>query len=132
MNHVFEHLYSPREVLAILIPKLTARGWMHIAVPNPHGLTARLLRSYWIASEPRHVLLYPPQLLVDVLVEAGLSTVNVCFEVVTKDFTRSLRFAIGRAAGIVDSPSMQRPLWTVAALAASRRVADRYHVFASR
>lgn len=64
LNHVFEHLYEPKEFLRRIHPKLKPGGVMHLAVPNPAGWTAMLFRERWFGLEcPRHAILYPPETL---------------------------------------------------------------------
>ncbi len=54
--HVLEHLYHPREALAILYRHLAKNGVVIVAVPNIAGLEARIYRQNWIALDtPRHV-----------------------------------------------------------------------------
>ncbi len=58
MNHVLEHLYDPREVLANLYSKLKPGGRMHIAVPNPGSMSANIYRRFWFSLDcPRHIML---------------------------------------------------------------------------
>jgi SAM-dependent methyltransferase len=138
MNHVLEHLYDGREVLAAIRSKMKAGARLHIAVPNPNGVTSRLFRS-WAAlvSEPRHVILYPPRVLASLLAQVGFSQVRVCHETVAKDFLRSLGLLWHERGWIrheeIDQMKQRKGLaellFTPARLAACVGVADRIHAF---
>lgn len=139
MNHVLEHLYAPRETLAQLHRKLAPNGRLHIAVPNPASLTARVFRSYWFSLDcPRHIALYPPTALQDLLSSCGFSVDAVCHETVTRDITRSIGYVlqergwIGRdqVHALAHRASLNDALYGLARAAAAMGAADRYHTFA--
>lgn len=72
--HVLEHLADPLEILQGAIGKLQVGGVLAIAVPNPHSLQFRLLRSRWAHLDaPRHLCLIPPDVLVAKMKELGMS-----------------------------------------------------------
>jgi SAM-dependent methyltransferase len=74
--HVLEHLANPLEILQEAAGKLEIGGVLAIAVPNPHSLQFRLLRSRWAHLDaPRHLCLAPPAVLVEKLKSLGLSRV---------------------------------------------------------
>jgi 2-polyprenyl-3-methyl-5-hydroxy-6-metoxy-1,4-benzoquinol methylase len=59
--HVFEHLYSPTEVMARVWKWLKPGGVFCIHVPNIDAAEARLFRSYWYPLElPRHLYHFSP------------------------------------------------------------------------
>lgn len=138
MNHVVEHLYDPRDTLAWLRGLLRPGGVLHVAVPNPAGISARLFRQHWMGMEPRHVVLYPPRTLERLLVELGFDRVSVSYESLSKDLVRSAGFfavrnregAVGEAMAWADNRVAARLLRPVASLAARLHLADRYHAFA--
>ncbi len=105
MNHALEHLYHPREVLEQLHRKLRAGGVIHVAVPNPNGISARLYGKYWHGLDcPRHVILFPPRLLADWLKDLGFNVLKVLYEPLTKDLIRS--HARKQAQGLADAPEL--------------------------
>lgn len=139
LNHVIEHLYHPKDVLAGVRRKLKLNGGLHLATPNPLGLSSLLFRSYWWGLEaPRHVMLYTPPLLKAWLEELGFTAVTVVPERAGKDFMRSLAIlmhalgriehdAIGRMA---EDPVTNGWASVVTRVAALVGRADRYHIFA--
>jgi 2-polyprenyl-3-methyl-5-hydroxy-6-metoxy-1,4-benzoquinol methylase len=141
MNHVLEHLYRPREVLAALRSKMKIGAKMHIALPNPNSFTSRLFRSRWFALDcPRHVILYSPAVLTKLLEELGFSEVRVRHETITKDFSRSLGYVLWDRGWIGHEGVRQMMhrlglaalLYTPARVAAAYGAADRFHVFARK
>jgi len=54
--HVLEHLYDPGLALRVLSARLSANGYLIVAVPNIAGVDSRVYRENWIALDvPRHV-----------------------------------------------------------------------------
>ena len=141
MNHVIEHLYSPRDVLRAILSKLRPGGVLHIATPNPASVFSSLLRSRWLGLDcPRHVMLYPPPTLARLCRALGFSRVDIAHEVLEKDLARSLGYVLhdlGRVphAGILamaDRKRLTRALHIPARLAARVGASDRFHCFAVR
>lgn len=97
MNHVVEHLYTPKETLKKIALKIKKGGALHIAVPNPAGISSKLFGRNWHGLDcPRHVILYPPASLVELLREFGFNQFEVVHESITKDFIRSLGYFFAR------------------------------------
>jgi 2-polyprenyl-3-methyl-5-hydroxy-6-metoxy-1,4-benzoquinol methylase len=139
LNHVVEHLYDPRAVLQHLIALLKPGGRLHLATPNPAGGAARMFgRHWWGLETPRHIVLFPPQTLRALVLDAGASSADVVHEFVTKDMTRSLSYAVRRTLRADDtqlgdgSRLVNRAAAPLAGLLARSGHADRYHVFAVR
>lgn len=141
MNHVLEHLYRPRDVLTRLRQKMRPGGRLHVAVPNPNSLSARLFRGYWHGLDcPRHVALYPPHVVRSLLSEAGLRVIDVIHEPVTKDHIRSWVYLL-RESGFLSEVNPDIYMKKVVlrflaalpmALAVVFRAGDRFHVLAQR
>lgn len=141
LNHVLEHLYDPQETLAKLYQKLRRGGGLHIATPNPSGLSAMLFRSCWYSLEtPRHVMLYPSRLLRGWLERLGFVESRVVPELTAKDFARSLGHALHRRGRVRHDEIARMPgdgllrQWAELAVVMSAVVGrpDRYHVFAKK
>lgn len=141
MNHVLEHLYNPKEVLAAIRSKMGVGGKLHIALPNPDSLTSRLFRSRWFALDcPRHVMLYSPAVLKRLLEEAGFCDLRVLHESITKDFARSLGYLLhdrgwighDEVKQLMHRQGLAALLFTPARIAAAWGAADRFHVFAHK
>lgn len=136
MNHVLEHLYEPRETLSRLRILLGNGGLLHLAVPNPAGVTARLSGRYWWSLEPRHVVLYPPRALVALVAAAGYRVVGVAHQPSARDVRRSTEFALEglhaprRVRGALASRQAERVYALLAAAAAAVGRGDRLHLVA--
>lgn len=90
MNHVLEHLYGPAELLSQLLAKLTEGGLIHISVPNPTSEGASRYKGSWLGLDsPRHVMLYSPEAVKNMLTKVGFEDVNVYYEPAIKDVLRS-------------------------------------------
>jgi 2-polyprenyl-3-methyl-5-hydroxy-6-metoxy-1,4-benzoquinol methylase len=141
MSHVLEHLYAPREVLGQLGRKMKAGAALHVSMPNPDGLSAKLFGSRWWGLEcPRHVLLYSPGVLRRVLAESGFAVAETLHEVITKDCARSLGYLMadrgwlagGEVEGMTRRTALAGALRLPAKVAAALGLADRYHTFARK
>lgn len=132
--HSLEHLYRPREALVEAYRVLRRGGRLHLGLPNPEGLSARLFGARWWGLEcPRHLMLFPKQLIVEVLSALGFEAVEVIDQPSSKDLLRSLGFLLvdlgclePKAITVLASPAL--PLaWT-----ATLGIADRFHVLARK
>jgi hypothetical protein len=141
MNHVLEHLYEPTQVLRRLHAKMGAGAVLHIAVPNPDGLSARLYGRYWFGLDcPRHVIFFPLHTLGGWLEQLGFRVLEVVKEPAAKDFIRSrallARHRYGMDYGDLDQLGNREDLRGKAALpvllAQLIGLPDRIHVFAAR
>jgi 2-polyprenyl-3-methyl-5-hydroxy-6-metoxy-1,4-benzoquinol methylase len=141
VNHVIEHLYSPRTILSALFRKLERGGILHVATPNPVSVGSILLRARWLGLDcPRHVMLYPPKVLASLLRDIGFRRVEVEHEVLTKDLARSLGNVLYDAGRIeredilamADRATLEALLQAPARLAARLGASDRFHAFAER
>ncbi len=101
--HVFEHLYSPREVMNTVCKWLKPGGVFCVHVPNIDAAEARLFRSYWYGLElPRHLYHFSPTSLRHLglgsgMTERSLTTRRVSF------LEYSLRYVtddVARRAGV--------------------------------
>lgn len=91
LNHVLEHLYDPLDVLQRLTERLSPRGILHIATPNPHSWVRWIMGDCWFPFEyPRHIVMFPPRVLERHLRNMGYTTIKILSSSVTKDFVRSL------------------------------------------
>ena len=76
--HVFEHMTSPREVLAKVKEWLKPGGIFCVHVPNIKAAEKRLFRSYWYPLElPRHLFHFSPRSLRQLAQANGLEEVSV-------------------------------------------------------
>jgi SAM-dependent methyltransferase len=78
LNHSFEHMYNPFEVLAEIRRILKPEGKLFIGVPNVSGFWARLFGKYWWNfGAPVHTFNYSPKNLKILLEKAGFGVERV-------------------------------------------------------
>ncbi len=78
MNHVFEHISEPVIVLRECRRILKPGGVLGICVPNWDSLTRRIFGKYCYHLEPpRHVLMYSPDVLGNLLVGQGFEIISL-------------------------------------------------------
>ncbi|MBX0327757.1 class I SAM-dependent methyltransferase [Oscillochloris sp. ZM17-4] len=101
MWNVFEHVYDPRAVIAEAARLLRPGGALVITHPNLRSVDRRLFGNTWIGYElPRHIYLYPADLLRDLMGECGLREVErSCFYGSHAATATSLTFLIEQAIG---------------------------------
>jgi SAM-dependent methyltransferase len=74
---VLEHVPNPKATLQEVVRILKPGGLLAASTPNPDSIEARLFGPHWIGWErPRHLHLFPPELLRCYLAEAGLKEVD--------------------------------------------------------
>lgn len=141
VNHVIEHLYGAKEPLMKLHDRMKPGALIHLAVPNPNGLSATLFRRYWHGLDcPRHVILYPAPSLASLLRRLRFRVDEVLFEPLTKDHIRSWAYFLHRRGVIKESNPdgfIERPLVRLAtalpmSIAQLLGKSDRFHIFASK
>ena len=135
MSHVVEHLHRPKEVLSELFRALKPGGKLDLTTPNPEGISARTFGSNWFGLEaPRHVILFPPNVLIAMLQAVGFAEVTLLGEPVCKDYVRSSAQA---RTGSFDA-SAAIAAFEIASIAlkikaeARRGNFDRYHLIATK
>lgn len=90
MNHVVEHLYDPRTILAKLHAVMKSDAVLHISTPNPDGYSATKYRDAWFGLDcPRHIALLPPQCLENILRKIGFDRIEIIPDPHPKDLVRS-------------------------------------------
>ncbi len=95
LNHVFEHIYTPDDLLAVFMKKLKPGATMYFVLPNPAGISASLFGANWYGLEaPRHIILHNPTQLTKKLSAYGFSVQKLHFESITKDFSRSIGYQL--------------------------------------
>lgn len=137
MNHVVEHLYQPRVVLAGIASKLKKGGILHVAVPNPAGISALLFHENWHGLDcPRHVILYPPETLLQLLGHSGFGEFEVRHESISKDFVRSIGYwlaakglyNLSKVNALMKNRVMALLLWMPMRICAFSGRGDRFHI----
>jgi len=138
MNHVVEHLYTPKDTLENISLKIKKGGGLHIAVPNPAGISSTIFGRNWHGLDcPRHVILYPPNSLVSLLKDIGFNQFEIVHESINKDFVRSLGYflanfgllELSKVNDLMYSRSLSFLFWLPLKMASVMGVGDRYHIF---
>ncbi|MBI3631649.1 MAG: class I SAM-dependent methyltransferase [Candidatus Staskawiczbacteria bacterium] len=97
MSHVIEHLNDPKSVLQKMNKIIKKGGSLVISTPNFDSLAAKLFRKNWWALEtPRHLFLFTPATLLQLLKETGFEVGGVSFNKGPKVEIRSLYYLIGK------------------------------------
>jgi len=139
MSHVLEHLYQPKQVLAALHCKMKSGAKIHVSVPNSQSIAATLFRSCWFDLDcPRHVILYSPALLKQLLIESDYSDIEIVHQSVPKNFLRSLEYFLQDIHQEQDwigqddatRQQLEQLFFIPAGLSALIGASDRFHVFA--
>lgn len=141
LSHVLEHLYQPRDVLSQLNRKMAPGAMLHLALPNPRSLSARVFGSYWFSLDcPRHIMLYTGTFLSAELPQLGFRVERVLHEPVTKDFARSWayrqfdhkRISHDQIEGFLHRRLLNDALTVPLRLLAGLGCGERIHVFARK
>ena len=75
---VLEHLPDPFRLLEVAADRLKPGGTLVVAMPNPESIQFRLLGARWVHLDaPRHVVLIPQRLLLEVAARLGLEPLLV-------------------------------------------------------
>ena len=75
---VFEHLYTPKQVMARVSEWLRPGGIFYVLVPNVDSAEGRVFGTYWHGLElPRHLFHYSPTSLKFLAESAGLRAVSL-------------------------------------------------------
>lgn len=141
MNHVIEHLYRPREVLAQLARKMRPGAHIHVATPNGAALGLRVFADAWYPLAcPLHVVLYDARALRRILSDTGFGSVEILFETGGKNIARSVAYRCAdrgwttnqRAADVGENPLVKEMLHIPAKFLAASGRADSIHAIAVR
>lgn len=80
LNHVIEHLYSPRATVKLIHELLKPGGKLMISTPNIKSVSARLTGPNWYHLDPpRHLYLFSPRLLTRLLTENGFRVDHISY-----------------------------------------------------
>jgi len=91
MNHVLEHLISPREFLQELHDAMASDASLILMIPNPSSLWRRLFGSGWHGWDPPiHVHHYPASALRCLLRQSGYHNIRIVTKARPDGLTRSL------------------------------------------
>ncbi|MEO8627247.1 MAG: class I SAM-dependent methyltransferase [Betaproteobacteria bacterium] len=76
--HVVEHLRDPWTMVDAIAAKLRPGGIAVIATPNTHALQFKVWKARWThVDAPRHVVLIPPELLIERMQANGMELVEL-------------------------------------------------------
>ena len=119
-SHVLEHLFHPKDVLAECRRILRPGGRLIIATPNSRALGYLVFGKSWLALDPpRHLHIFSPQAIKQLMRDAGFSSIRVRTSVRSADEVHMASNAI-RKYGRFDMRVPLRPrglvFWQVTAL----------------
>ncbi len=113
LNHVLEHLYSPKKTLLKIKYNLKKRGMLVITIPNIDSLGFRIFNKNWHALQPpRHLYHFSPKTIVELLNATGFEVDGFNFNYKshilyslfeTFRFSFSPKFKKTRNGGLFDS-----------------------------
>lgn len=118
LNHCFEHLINPKEVLAELRRIIKPDGTLFIGVPNRAGWAAKLFGPHWWnLGPPVHPVNYTPVTLRRLLDEGGFKTVRVQYNSNFASWLGSLQIYLNRDNGRSSSDGwvMRNPVFKILA-----------------
>ncbi len=114
MNHVLEHLYHPKETIAMIAKILNKRGVLLLRTPVVGTLEQKIFGKYWHAYEfPRHVTLFSEKNLVDLLEQQGFEIKKIRYEGVPNNLILSFKnfFQMKLGSGVIANLfSIKNPL----------------------
>jgi 2-polyprenyl-3-methyl-5-hydroxy-6-metoxy-1,4-benzoquinol methylase len=141
-NHVLEHIYNPHELLSNLYRSMTPGGVIHIATPNPEGLSANKYKEFWFGLDcPRHINIITQRTLSTILQNTGFEVIATIPDYHPKDYSRSWASAISSKYKIPLDKMKQLPNNGLLNILFSRQFdphsnrtvqADRYHIIAKK
>ena len=80
LTHVFEHLPDPFQSLSVIDRIAKADALLQIEIPNINSWQFRFFKSKWLHLDPpRHLNMFPPQVLIDHLNAGGWQLVSQSF-----------------------------------------------------
>lgn len=115
MQHVFEHLPDPVEVLERAASKLTESGLVMLVVPNHRSLEHWAFRRFWIGLEqPRHLWVFSPRSIERLLDVAGFTVQSISHSARPSGFIASFEFLVRNWRSRYRIPRWARRLFLVA------------------
>jgi SAM-dependent methyltransferase len=96
LNHVFEHLERPIEVLRQAAERLADKGQILLRVPLSDSIAARRYRENWVQLDaPRHLFLHTRKSIELAASRAGLSIIRVVYDSTDFQFWGSEQYLRG-------------------------------------
>jgi|TARA_R110002073_G_scaffold129760_8_gene276160 SAM-dependent methyltransferase len=115
-NHVLEHLHDPAEVMTRCRELLDEKGEITVITPNICSFGSRLFGRNWRGLEPpRHIQIYSPASLRQLLLNCGYSEISVFSSAARADLvmTGSVNLALfGSHTSSHDRPSLVNAVMT--------------------
>ena len=100
LSHVIEHVHEPKQLLQAVQRLLKPGGVVYIDTPNINSHGAYLFKKNWRGIEaPRHLVLFNPASLSDLLVATGFDNVQIKRRTAIRKpiYLSSLRLAAGHS-----------------------------------
>jgi SAM-dependent methyltransferase len=101
MNHSFEHMINPQEILREILRIIKPSGTLFIGVPNVNSLPARVFGSCWYnLGPPVHPYGYSPRSLMRLLAQEGFETRELRYHSQASGLTGSVQIWLNRGSGL--------------------------------
>ena len=108
LNHSFEHILNPVEVLQEIFRVLRPGGKCYIGVPNVDSILYRIFGGYWWYTGPLHTYGYSPSTLSKLLERTGFKVDHVYFNSNYASIFGSLQIYVHRKQ--LTGPASEGPL----------------------
>lgn len=93
MNHVIEHLFSPKETLGEINGILKKEGLLIITTPNVNSFNAKIFREYWFPLEtPRHLDIFNFLTMKRLMSDTGFIIKKISYDISGDSLIRSLNY----------------------------------------
>ena len=96
LNHVFEHMPNPKEILSKLFQLLNPHGQLLIRIPVVNCFTWRKYQTNWVALDaPRHFFLHSHKSLSILAKESGFKLIGINYDSSDYQFWASEQYSVG-------------------------------------
>lgn len=97
LGQVIEHLNDPKMVLRDINSLMKKGGEIVVATPNIDSIGSKVFKSFWYALDlPRHLYLFSPKTLSEMLESEGFEVTNVSHDISPKIDIKSVFYILGK------------------------------------
>ena len=111
MNHVIEHLLSPKKTLGEINRILKKEGLLIISTPNINSFNAKIFREYWFPLEtPRHLNLFQFSSMNKLLEYTGFICTKRAYDINPNYLIRSINYRLNLNHNLLEKINLLRLL----------------------